>query len=261
MIDFDRILATERRLREPLCSVECTEAYCVYKSERFPGFYGANGIEILHNHGYTLRDWERVFEQNFNAEVYSHKAFFYKKGVAPASLQEDARQAGYEVVQEDAWMYTYEPLLCTPQPDGLRFGCIATADEWEQYRAFYHEANKGESWYTPSGCDGLFGKMQYVSDAIGIEWFFLAEGGVFAAVIGVFSHRGIARLQDVETHPQWRRRGLATHLLYRVVAHARQTLGVEAVTLCADVDYVAIDLYKRMGFVPVGETVELMKFG
>lgn len=259
-MDFERIVATERRLREPLCSVECTNAYCVYRSDMFPHFYGANCIEITCNEGRILRDWEYVFEQHFPTDVYRHKTFVYQKNIVPETLAEEAQQAGYDVVQVDAWMYTRKPLLSTPLPSGLCFGRVETTGDWNQYRAFYHEVNKGERWYTPSGCDSLFNKTTYVSDAIGITWLYLAEGDVFVAVIGVFFHNGIARLQDVETHPLWRRRGLATHLLYRVCSYALHTHGADAVVLCADVDYVAIDLYKKMGFVAAGETVELMKF-
>lgn len=259
-MELERLVATERRLREPLCSLEYADAYCVYKSEQFPGYYGANGVEILRNNGRTLHDWERVFEQYFTADIYQHKTFSYSRGNAPETLVEEARQAGYDVVQVDAWMYAREPLLDTDLPMGLQVGCITSATDWELYRTFFHDVNKEESWYTPSGCDNLFRKTRYVSDVVGIQWFYLAEGKVLTAVIGVFLHKGIARLQGVVTHPLWRRRGLATHLLCYVFAHAKHTLCADAVALCADVDYIAIDLYKKMGFVAVGETVELMKF-
>lgn len=259
-MELERLIATERRLREPLCSLEYTEEYCVFKSDSFPGYYGANGVEILRNNGRTLSDWEHVFEQHFGTDVYQHKTFSYTRSSVPETLIEEARQAGYDVVQIDAWMYAREPLLDTDLPADLRVGCIRNSDDWERYRTFSHTVNKDEGWYTPSGCDNLFRKAQYVSGAVGIEWFYLANGDVFTAVMGVFLHKGIARLQDVVTHPLWRRRGLATHLLCHVFAHAKHTLAADALALCADVDYVAIDLYKKMGFVAVGETVDLIKF-
>ena len=80
------------------------------------------------------------------------------------------------------------------------------------------------------------------------------------AKLGIFSHGGICRLQDVETAVAHRRRGLASALVSFAARHALDTLGAGGLALCADADYHAIDLYRRLGFVECGQSVELMKY-
>lgn len=259
---LEQLVATERRLLSPLCQYTRTEDYTVYRSEKFPGFYGANGIEIIRSGGRSLSDWEKIFGQEFDAAVYRHKTFTFMKDKALLALEREAEARNYNVVQSLSWMYTRTVPAGGTLPEGLVYGTVETEEDRERYRAFYHAASAGNDWYTPAGCDSLFRKTMYVSEAIDITWLTVAAGdtGELRAVIGVFLHDGIARLQDVETHPDYRRRGLASALLRHVMRYAFDTLGARAVALCADSDYYAIDLYRKAGFTAVGETVELMQY-
>lgn len=261
-MELDQLIATERHLLSVLCTYISTPEYVVYRSEKYPGFFAANGIEITNSETRSLADWEILFEQYFDPSVHRHKTFNFRKSEALLSLEYEAKARNYNIVQTSSWMYatTWEP--GTDIPNTMTYGRIETIEDEERYRAFYHTTNSDEGWYTPAGCNSLFDKTMYVSRAIGITWLYIADRdtGEFYAVIGVFRHNNIGRLQDVATHPGFRRRGLASNLLRRVMQYAFEVLGVRAIALCADTDYYAIDLYRKVGFVPVGETVELMKY-
>jgi ribosomal protein S18 acetylase RimI-like enzyme len=81
--------------------------------------------------------------------------------------------------------------------------------------------------------------------------------GVMRSGLGLFATGdGVGRYQSVETHPDFRRRGLAGALLIHAADVGRTSYGIERVVIVADPDYVAIDLYRRLGFVDRERQVE-----
>jgi RimJ/RimL family protein N-acetyltransferase len=86
------------------------------------------------------------------------------------------------------------------------------------------------------------------------HWFgvFAASdrGGQLVADCGLFRDEGgtLGRFQHVETHPQWRRRGLCRALIHTVCAHGFEAMGLQSLVIVADPDDVAIGLYESVGF-------------
>jgi ribosomal protein S18 acetylase RimI-like enzyme len=80
-------------------------------------------------------------------------------------------------------------------------------------------------------------------------WFGAFAYGQLAAQLGVFSDGGgIARYQNVETHPAWRRRGLAGTLVWHAGRYAVDRLGARTLIIVADPDGAAIRIYRSVGF-------------
>jgi predicted GNAT family acetyltransferase len=63
---------------------------------------------------------------------------------------------------------------------------------------------------------------------------------------------GLARYQNVETHPDFRQRGLAGTLAWQAGRDALASLGAAGtLVIVADPDYVAISIYRSIGFTSV----------
>ena len=89
-------------------------------------------------------------------------------------------------------------------------------------------------------------------------WFGAFPDGTLRASLGIVTDgSGIARYQNVETQPEFRRQGLATRLVYEAGVQAL----AEAVTLVivADPDDVAIGIYRAAGFVDREQQVQLWR--
>src|SRR5438128_354895 len=71
--------------------------------------------------------------------------------------------------------------------------------------------------------------------------------------------RGLARYQAVETHPEHRRQGLARALVLAAGELATDRFGVGTLVIVADPGYVAIDLYRNLGFVDRETQVQLQR--
>jgi len=80
-------------------------------------------------------------------------------------------------------------------------------------------------------------------------WFGAFAGGRLVAQLGLVPvGDGGARYQDVETHPDFRRLGLAGTLVCRAGRHGLAEPGVSRLVMVADPGYPAIRLYESLGF-------------
>jgi GNAT superfamily N-acetyltransferase len=80
-------------------------------------------------------------------------------------------------------------------------------------------------------------------------WFGAFTRGRLAAQLGIFSDgSGVARYQNVETDPDWRRTGLAGTLVWQAGQWALRTLAARTLVIVADPAADAIRLYRSAGF-------------
>lgn len=80
-------------------------------------------------------------------------------------------------------------------------------------------------------------------------WFGAFLDGQLASQLGVFSDgRGVARYQEVATHPDARRQGLAAALLGHAARYAIDHLAATTLVIVADPGEPAIGVYRGVGF-------------
>jgi ribosomal protein S18 acetylase RimI-like enzyme len=80
-------------------------------------------------------------------------------------------------------------------------------------------------------------------------WWGAFEGDRLLASMGLFTASpGLARFQNVKTHPDARGRGLAGTLVHRVSRYGFDELGARTLVMVADPDYLAIRIYRSVGF-------------
>lgn len=79
-------------------------------------------------------------------------------------------------------------------------------------------------------------------------WGAFLSGRLVASLGIVQAGAGLARFQHVKTHPDHRNRGLAGTLIHRASRDAFDDLGAERLVMVADPDYLAIRLYRSLGF-------------
>jgi GNAT superfamily N-acetyltransferase len=82
-------------------------------------------------------------------------------------------------------------------------------------------------------------------------WFGAFADGRLVADLGVFVEAGVARFQEVETHPDFRRQGICGTLVYESSRFALETYGAEQLVMVADEHYHAARIYESVGFRPV----------
>jgi ribosomal protein S18 acetylase RimI-like enzyme len=92
------------------------------------------------------------------------------------------------------------------------------------------------------------------------DWFGAFVAGRLVAQLGLVPvGDGQARYQDVETHPDFRRRGLAGTLICHAGRHALAELNVSRLVIVADPAYHAKRLYESLGFLAVEDQVGFVR--
>ncbi|MCA9557623.1 MAG: GNAT family N-acetyltransferase, partial [Myxococcales bacterium] len=102
--------------------------------------------------------------------------------------------------------------------------------------------------------------FRHVTAALDITWWVARPAGAerVVAKVGQFVHGGRARLQEVVTDRDHRRRGLARGMVSAALREAVDGRGVPC-CLCADAEDVAVRLYRSLGFRDVGRMLTLWR--
>jgi GNAT superfamily N-acetyltransferase len=125
---------------------------------------------------------------------------------------------------------------------------LAGDDDWRQAAVLREACSAGGP-----GDDRDFIMRQIAAERALTEaghgsWFGAFRGGRLLAQLGLVARHGLARYQNVETHPEARRQGLAGTLVWHAGRHGLTTLGASTLVMVADPDEAAIRVYRSVGF-------------
>lgn len=85
------------------------------------------------------------------------------------------------------------------------------------------------------------------------QWWGAWLDGRLAGCAGVFTGHGLARFQEVLTHPELRRRGVCANLCHAISENVRARAPGARVIIVAEPGSAAARIYGRLGFRPVGQ--------
>ncbi len=127
---------------------------------------------------------------------------------------------------------------------------LSGTDDWRQAAGLRMVLNEGEPSGEPSFLTARIAAERALTEAGHGSWFGAFVDGQLVAQLGLITDgSGIARYQDVETHPRWRRQGLGGTLVWRAGQHGLDNLDATMLVMAADPHYVAIRVYRSVGFV------------
>lgn len=141
-----------------------------------------------------------------------------------------------------------------PRPSTeVRLRLLATDDDWAQRVEQAVAVDAAEP--VGNGPEHrVFAERRAVSDRALCEaghatWWGAFLGERLVASMGlVDAGDGLARFQEVQTHPDHRGRGIAGTLVHRVASHGFDELGARTLVMVADPDYLAVRVYRSVGF-------------
>jgi len=221
--------------------------HLVVRSPENPGFYWGNFLLLDHvPSGGRLEEWLDRFAAAFPEAL--HRAFgFDTQGTVDDLSAFEAQGFGVE----NSTVMTASSVHPPARPNAE-----AT------YRAFTSDEDWVQSIELRIACDNLdqsVGHHEFVRRRANSNralvaaghgrWFGAFLGHTLVAQMGlVAAAPGLARFQSVETHPEHRGRGLAGTLAHRVSAFGFEELKAKTLVIVADPDYLAIRIYRAIGF-------------
>jgi len=156
---------------------------------------------------------------------------------------------------------TATELTLLPRPSGVDIRPLHTDQDWRQLVDLRLALPEGP----PDPKMAEFAEAKAAETRAIVEaghgsWFGAFVDGEMRCGAGLFSDgRGPARFQSVETHPGFRRRGLASALVAALGAWGLNHLDASRLVIVADPDYHAIEMYRRLGFADVEHQVRLQR--
>jgi GNAT superfamily N-acetyltransferase len=237
------------------------EAYMALGNERFeaegatfvrnrdvPEVWDAN--HVAHVAASTPEEIERLLrlvEQEFAG--FRHRRF-HLDFATPSAFEARLALAGYE--RDDTLVMLLEgELRGEAKPHELR--TVEDEAEWQAYTALndvdWREFQERLTGFTEETAAQMLRARRRKSPPAR-HWLACIDGvpGAYCSSWG--GADGVGYVEDLFTHPDYRRRGLATALVYHCVTEARRE-GAGPVVICADPADTPKQMYAAMGFRPV----------
>lgn len=215
--------------------------------------------------------WREIYSREFDYyQQIKHMTFTWQ---GPAPQESDLMPflaAGFKLERGKAFLGQELKLPPRPQLES-EFRILSSDSDWEQAIQLQslcrNPAFEFENYLE-------FKRRQFATYRKLAEqdlgaWFGLFDQQQLLADLGIFHAgqqldsktlaqlEGLGRFQSVETHPEYRRKGLCSHLVYTAANYARQHWQLEQLVIEADADYHAATLYESLGFKPMEDNYSL----
>jgi ribosomal protein S18 acetylase RimI-like enzyme len=229
--------------------VEDHGSYLAVRTPDNPSYYWGNFLLLPHAPTVeALPEWIERFGEMYPTS--RHLAFGVdsdpERGGGLADL-ESFSAAGLETEAMSVMTATavHEP----PRPHRqATYRPLASDDDWEQQLELgivgEHEEDGRDFVVAKTASERALAGL-----GVGAWWGAFIDGRLLASM-GLFAASpGLARFQQVKTHPDARGRGLAGTLVHRVSRYGFEELGATTLVMVADPEYLAIRIYRSVGFV------------
>jgi len=230
--------------------VEERQGHLVVRTPHNPGHWWGNFLlmDAPAGPGDAVR-WAKLFAAEF--PTATHLAF----GVDGVSGEagDPGELAALGVTSESSSVLTANGLRPPERPAAAECRALRTDDDWAQSAELRRATDDQPP--SPANTDFLDRKLaeeRRLCEAGHGAWFGAFVNGRMRAGLGLFGDgSGLARFQHVETHPEFRRLGLASSLLHHASQWGRAELDARTFVIVADPDYTAIRIYRALGFTEI----------
>src|SRR5262249_39956282 len=237
-------------VRDPLC--------CLVWDRAHPDVWDANHVSEVRAR--TAADIDQVLQRADETFGHCRHRFFIVDPLTPAAFVARLALDDYRELTPTIQLVLEGPLRTHPRDLDLR--PVNTEANWQcHYTLLRHDHTEGARTHGGTiPVEVTQGMVAgYRQKAPAYQFFLAREDGVDCAYgAGVFCDNGIGIVEDLFTLPAFRRRGIATAIIARAIAHVRQQ-GAEQILIGAHATEPPKRLYAALGFAPVCVTREYIK--
>jgi ribosomal protein S18 acetylase RimI-like enzyme len=238
-------------------TVEQRDRYLVVRTDANPTFYWGNFLLFPEppKPG-EPEQWLAAFDAEFPDA--RHVAIGVDGVDGSLGAADEMRTLGFT---EDVSVVLTAPDLLQPRPleAGVDLHLPRHDEEWAQTVEFRIAVDEDDSDLHRTFVERRAGEFRSLTAAGHGVYVAAFVDGVARAALGLFAEDGLARFQSVETHPDFRGRGLASALLVEAARLVRNQHRIEQLVIVADPSYRAIDIYRRLGFTDTERQVQWLR--
>ncbi|MBO0846292.1 MAG: GNAT family N-acetyltransferase [Nocardioides sp.] len=229
-------------------TVEDRGTYLVVRTPHNPTFWWGNFLLLPRppRDDAEAREWVATFERELPDA--RHRTLGVDGTAGTVADLAPFAELGFETEWSSVMTATdvHEP----PQPNtDARYRPLSSDVDWQQQLELSMAGEEDTAAYTSEFCTARTASERRLVEAEYGEWWGAFDGDRLLASMGLFTaSTGLARFQGVKTHPDARGRGLAGTLVHRVSRFGFEELGARTLVMVADPDYLAIRIYRSVGF-------------
>jgi len=225
-----------------------TGEYVVVRTPANPGYWWGNFL--LFRTPFAPGDPQTrlaAFHAEFPAANHVALGIDSVDGVVGA--EDELVAAGLDIAR-DVVMTTSEVVAPSRPNDESTYRYLSSDDDWEQLLqlGLATASMEVDEGYIQFSRSKLESRRALVAEGHG-KWFGAFEGERLQSSLGLmFDGKGLARFQHVQTHPDDRNKGIASTLIHRASTYGLTEGGAKTLVMVADPEYLAIRLYRALGF-------------
>jgi GNAT superfamily N-acetyltransferase len=226
--------------------VEDRGEYLVIRTPRNPTYWWGNFLLLSPPKPGQAASWVAAFAAEFPAARHVAIGIDVTE-ISPVDIGEYVDQ---DLRLERSSVLTAQELAEPPRPNRqAAYRELSGDDDWRRSAELTAAVNAGEPGSDPEFLHARVAAERALAEAGHGCWFGAFADGDLVAQLGLITDgSGVARYQNVETHPDWRRRGLAGTLVWQAGRHGLDALGASTLVIVADPLAEAIRVYRTLGF-------------
>ena len=225
--------------------------YLVIRTPSNPTFYWGNFL-LFDNPPQEgdYSEWREVFAKEIGKPPQvEHQTFGWDTTNNETGIVQPFLESGFLLVQL-AVLTAQRDDLIPKSSSGVTIRPLLSEDDWNQ--SIDNQVICREPMFPEAGYR-IFRQRQVkryramVSHGLG-AWFGAFSGSRLVADLGIFCDGELGRYQTVQTHPDFRRRGIAGALVFNAALYSLDHFNLETLVIVAEADSPAERLYQSIGF-------------
>lgn len=225
--------------------------YLVIRTPTNPHFYWGNYLLFDRPPGEgDFKRWRDLFAREIGSPPQvTHQVFGWDTIHGEKGFIEPFLAAGFQAIHTEVLTAQQIHPPARPHP-GVTVRPLRTTADWEQ--AIENQVRCREPEHSEDG-HRRFKQRQFacyrrMAEAGLGEWFGAFLGEQLVADLGIYHDGELGRYQNVETHPDYRRQGIAGTLVYQASCYALEQFHLKGLVIVADYEGAPARLYRSLGF-------------
>lgn len=227
------------------------DGYLVIRTPTNPSFYWGNFLLFEHPpmEGDYQR-WHELFAKEIGTPpLVTHHTFGWDTTDNEQGVIEPFLENGFQI-QKSVVLTTQKLMPPSNFAQAVTVRPLESDDDWLQ--SIEHQVECREPEFAEDSYR-LFRQRQMnryraMAQAGLGAWFGAFIGSRLVADLGIFYTKQLGRYQSVQTHPKYRRQGIASYLVFQSSIYAFDHFGINTLVIVAEADSQAERLYRAAGF-------------
>jgi ribosomal protein S18 acetylase RimI-like enzyme len=225
--------------------------YLVVRTPTNPTFYWGNFLLFSQppQEG-DFKTWRELFALEIGTPPETeHQVFGWDSPEGEAGLVQPFLEAGFRLIRSVV-LTSREPRSPARPSDVVSIRALKTESDWEQAienQVACREPEFEEHGYRAYKKQQMARYQKMAESGLG-DWYGAFIDRRLVADLGLFHHEGVGRYQAVETHPDFRRRGIAGTLVYVARCQLKSDYELHTLVIVAEQASNPARLYESLGF-------------